>query len=370
MFNRRDALAMAASAIAAAATSSGTSAATGAPVRPRPLVFAHRGCSARRPEHSLGAYARAIADGADYIEPDLVITLDGVLVVRHENNIAETTDVAGHPEFAGRKTSRIVDGQSQTGWFTEDFTLAELKTLRAVERLGDVRPESRGYDGQFQVLTFEEVIDFVAAEASARGRVVGLVPELKHSTYFAAIGLPLEDRFLAVIGSHQYTQRHPLEIQSFEVGNLRYLRQRLGRPANVRLMQLLDDPAMQPADVAAAGGSMHYADMIAPPGLAAIAGYADTVSPASRVIIPLDGEGRLGRPTSFVADAHAAGLLVRCYTFRPENRYLPLDLRDSGGENARNEAGSIAEMRRYLAAGIDGFFTDDPFLGRRAVDQG
>ncbi|HEX7822489.1 MAG TPA: glycerophosphodiester phosphodiesterase [Sphingobium sp.] len=338
------------------------------PSRPTPLVFAHRGASALRPEHTLGAYARAIADGADYIEPDLVMTKDGVLVIRHENDISGTTDVASHPEFAARKMTKTVDGQALTGWFTEDFTLAELKTLRAVERLGAVRPESKGYDGQFQILTFDELIDFTAAESAARGRVIGLVPELKHSTYFAGIGLPLEDRFLATLAAHAYTVRGPVEVQSFEVANLRYLRGRIGRSKTIRLMQLVGDPTGIPADVAAAGGTTSYGAMLSPRGLRTIASYADVVAPATRMVIPLGADGRLAKPTTLVEDAHAAGLLVRVWTFRPENRFLAADFRNGAGEDARNPAGSEAEIRRYLATGIDGFFTDDPALGRKVVD--
>ncbi|WP_076068376.1 glycerophosphodiester phosphodiesterase [Sphingomonas montana] len=332
-----------------------------------PLVIAHRGASALRPEHTLAAYAKAIADGADYIEPDLVVTRDGLLVARHENNIAETTDVAGRPEFAGRRTRKTVDGTAQDGWFCEDFTLAELKTLRAVERLGGMRPVSAGYDGQFQLATFEEIVDFTAAEAAARGRTIGLIPELKHGSYFAGIGLPLEDRFLGVLAAHAYTRRAPVEVQSFEIANLRYLRTRLGRPANVRLAQLIDAGDVRPADVAKAGGDTTYAAMATAAGLRTIATYADVVAPGTRAIIPLRADGRLGAPTRLVADAHAAGLLVHPWTFRPENRFLAADFRDGAGENARNPAGSIAEIRRYLATGIDGFFTDDPALGRAAL---
>ncbi len=367
MLSRRQAMAM--SGVALVAAAAGGKAMGGTLRGDKPLVFGHRGCPALRPEHTLGAYAKAIADGADFIEPDLVATKDGVLVVRHENNIAETSDVAGHPEFAGRKTTRTVDGQAMTGWFTEDFTLAELKTLRAVERLGAVRPVSMGYNGQFQILTFDEVIDFTAAEAAARGRVIGLVPEIKHSTYFTGIGLPLEDRVLATLAAHDYTLKNPVEIQSFETANLRYLRGKIGRPANMKLLQLFDEFQIVPADVVKAGGSTSYGEMATPKGLAAIAAYADVAAPWSRSIMPLDDKGALGKPTSFVDDAHKAGLLVRLYTFRPENRFLPADMRGPGGENARNEAGSVAEIRRHLALGIDGFFTDDPALGRRAVDR-
>ena len=365
VMTRRNMLAAAGGVIAAATAASGEMLVKS---RPKPLVFAHRGCSALRPEHTLGAYAKAIEDGADYIEPDLVVTRDGVLVARHENNIAGTTDVAHRPEFAARRTSKTIDGQPQDGWFVEDFSLAELKTLRAVERLGAMRRESSRYDGQFQILTFDEIIDFAAAEAAARGRVIGLVPELKHSTYHAALGLPLEDRFLATLAAHAYTRQAPIEIQSFETANLRYLRSRLGRPAHIKLMQLVDAGADIPADVAASGGRVTYQQMTTLAGLAEIATYADVVAPGSRAVIPLGADGRLAAPRSIVADAHRAGLLIRVWTFRPENHFLAADFRN-GEDNARNAAGSIAEIRAYLAAGIDGFFTDDPALGRDAVDR-
>lgn len=338
--------------------------------RTMPLVFAHRGASALRPEHTLAAYAKAIADGADFIEPDLVPTRDGVLVARHENNIAETTDVAAHPEFAARRATKTIDGEAQTGWFTEDFTLAELKTLRARERLGAVRGESRGYDGQFQIVSFDEIVDFAAAEAAARGRPIGLVPELKHPTYFAGVGLPTEDRLLAALAAHAYTRRTPVQIQSFEIANLRYLRSRLPRGGNVRLVQLLGDPDQRPADIAAANGALTYGAMATPAGFADMARYADVAAPNTRALIPLDADGRLGAPTRFVADAHAAGLLVCPWTFRPENRFLAADFRNGAGADARNPAGSIAEMRRYIALGIDAFFTDDPALGRAALQDG
>jgi glycerophosphoryl diester phosphodiesterase len=363
MIGRRNVLAGGAALVA-------TSAARGLVAEPKkPLIFGHRGCSALRPEHTLGSYAKAIADRADFIEPDLVATKDGVLVARHENNIAETTDIARHPAFAGRRTSKTVDGQAQVGWFTEDFTLAELKTLRAIERLGPVRPESRSYDGQFQILTFEEIIDFTAAESAARGRTVGLVPELKHSTYFARIGLPLEDSFLATIAAHDYTRRAPLEVQSFEIANLRYLRRKLGRPANVRLMQLIGEGPIRPADVVAANSALTFAGMATPAGLREVATYADVIAPPVRGVIPLGPDERLGQPRPIVRDAHAAGLLVHIWTFRPENRFLAADFRNTAGENARNPAGSVQEIRRYLATGIDGFFTDDPAIGRMAVDR-
>ena len=333
----------------------------------KPLVFAHRGASALRPEHTLASYAKAIADGADYVEPDLCSTKDGVLVARHEAYLSETTDVASHPEFASRKTRKTIDGEPHDGWFVDDFTLAELKTLRAVERIPAYRPGSAQYNGMFQVATFEEIIDFVAAEAAARGSIIGIVPELKHSTYFASVGLPLEDRFLSILDAHDYTRRNPVEIQSFEVANLKYLRGKLGRRANLRIMQLVIGQDVRPIDVAAAGGKLTFAQMCTPAGLRDIAQYADVVAPPTRSIIPLKKDGSLAEPSSLVDDAHKAGLRVEPWTFRPENQFLAADFRDSGSLQARNEAGSIAEMKRYIAVGLDGFFTDDPALGRAAV---
>lgn len=332
-----------------------------------PLVFGHRGASALRPEHTLGSYAKAIADGADYIEPDLCSTKDGVLVARHEAFLSETTDVASHPEFASRKTRKTIDGETHEGWFVDDFTLAELKTLRAVERLPQFRPGSVQYNGMFQVLTFEEIIDFTAAEAAARGRIIGLVPELKHSTYFASVGLPLEDRFLSILAAHDYTRRNPVEIQSFEVANLKYMRGKLGQRANLRLMQLVIAENVRPMDVAKAGGTLTFAQMCTPAGLRDIAQYADVVAPPTRSLIPLKKDGSLDQPSSLVDDAHKAGLRVEPWTFRPENHFLAADFRNNAGDAARNEAGSIAEIKRYIATGLDGFFTDDPALGRAAL---
>ncbi|CDG82005.1 glycerophosphoryl diester phosphodiesterase family protein [Janthinobacterium agaricidamnosum NBRC 102515 = DSM 9628] len=330
-------------------------------------MFAHRGASALRPEHTLASYAKAIRDGADYIEPDLVSTRDGVLVARHETHMTDTTDVAQRPEFASRRSKKTVDGEAHDGWFVDDFTLAELKTLRAIERLPKVRPNNTRYDGQFQIPTFEEIIDFVAAESAAQGRIIGIVPELKSSTYFASVGLPMEDRFVDILKAHEYTRRAPVEIQSFEIANLKYLRGKLGKPANMRLMQLVVDMPLRPSDVAAAGGKLTFNDMLTPSGLRDIARYADVVAPPTRGIIPLGKDERLLAPTSLVDDAHKAGLLVHIWTFRPENQFLAADFRDGQGPNSRNEAGSIAEMKRYIDTGIDGFFSDDPGLGKIAV---
>ncbi|QJE00217.1 glycerophosphodiester phosphodiesterase [Massilia forsythiae] len=337
----------------------------------RPTLYAHRGASALRPEHTLASYARAIADGADFVEPDLVCTRDGVLVARHENAITDTTDVAARPEFAARRNRKVIDGEAHEGWFVSDFTFAELKTLRAVERL----PAMRGtaWDGQFQVVSLEEVIDFVAAEAAARGRIIGLVPELKHSTWFANAGLPLEERFMSTLNAHAYTRRAPVTVQSFETANLKALRKAFGRRDNVRLAQLVvaggKYDAMRPADVALVGGGLTYGEMVSRRGLRDVAKYADVVAPITRAVIPLGAGERLARPTALVEDAHAAGLQVVVWTFRPENAFLAADFRNGDGPNARNEAGSIAEIRRYLDTGIDGLFSDDTALARTAIGR-
>lgn len=338
------------------------------PAKPRkPLVFGHRGAPAHRPEHTLASYARAIADGVDFIEPDLVASRDGMLVVRHENNLAETTDVATRPEFADRHATKVIDGTAATGWFTEDFTLAELKQLRARERLGPLRPESARFDGEFQILTFDEVADFTAAQAATSGREIGLIPELKHSTFFAGLGLPLEQRFLNAVAAHRYLGRAPVIVQSFETANLRWLRERIGTGSNVRLMQLCES-GEAPWDCAAQGDKRPWAQRLAGNGMAEVARYADFLAPYCRDLIPLDPSGKLGAAASLIARAHDAGLLVGTWTFRPENHFLAADFRDQAGDAARNEDGSVAEIRRYLDAGIDGFFTDDPGLGRAAVD--
>ena len=332
-----------------------------------PLVIGHRGASALRPEHTLASYAKAIEDGADFIEPDLVSTKDGALVSRHENEIGGTTDVADHPEFAARKASKTIDGQAITGWFTEDFTLAELKTLRARERL----PELRGtaFDGQFQIVTLDEIIDFAAAEAAARGRVIGIIPEIKHPTYFKQHGLAMEAKVLATLQAHAYTRTAPVVIQSFEVANLKQLHTLLGKDhPNIQLLQLTGAPDEKPGDVLAAGGTQTYAQILGAAGLREVAAYAQILGPNIRSIIPLDAQQNLDSPSSVVRDAHAAGLKVEPYTFRPENHFLPRDQRDGDMPATRHDAGSIAEMRAFLDAGVDGFFTDDPSLGRAAVD--
>ena len=333
----------------------------------RPLVLGHRGACALAPEHSLAAYARAIADGADFIEPDLVPTKDGVLVVRHENVMAEDTDVAEHPEFAARKTTKMIDGEKMTGWFTEDFTLAELQTLRAREPLPALRPDSVKLNDRFRIVTFDEMVDFVAAEAAVRGKLIGVIPELKHGAYFKSIGLPLEERFVAALRGNAYLRLAPIIVQSFEIANLKWLRKQLADMPNVQLMQLTQND-VPPADRAAAGDMRKWEELLTPAGLAEIASYAEYIAPYRLDLIPVGKDGRLGQPTGLIAAAHKAGLLVGTWTFRPENKYIPVDFRKSSDEAKRNVAGTVADIRRHLDAGLDAFFTDDPATGRAAVD--
>ncbi len=331
---------------------------------PRPWLIAHRGASAHRPEHTLAAYALAIEQGADAIEPDLVMTRDGVLVARHENELSDTTDVAQRPEFAARRTRRQIDGAWSEGWFSEDFTLAELKTLRARERLPQLR--STQWDGQFQLATFAEIVDLVAARSAALGRPIGLVPEIKHPSHFAALGLAMEQPLLDALAAHAYTRSAPVVIQSFETQNLRALRQQLPRGGNIRLLQLLGSPDERPYDTVLAGAPMTYTQMAAPDGLRAIATYADAIGPASRMLQLEPREGG-GHRSALVEAAHAAGLQVITYTFRPENAFLGESYRDANGPAARNDEGAVRELKAYASAGVDGVFADDPALARRAL---
>lgn len=310
-----------------------------------PIIIAHRGASAERPEHTLAAYARAIEQGADFIEPDLVATRDHQLVARHENEIGSTTDVASHPEFAARRTSKTIDGETVTGWFTEDFTLAELKTLRARERLPQLRPGNAAYDGQFAIPTLAEVIALAKAQSRA-GRVIGIYPETKHPGYFRRLGVPLEPVLLAELARAGWTDASaPVFIQSFEVDNLLALHRQTG----VRLIQLLA-PQGRSAD------GHDYTAMATPAGLRAIAAYAAGIGPEKSMILPRGPDGRLAAATRLVDDAHAAGLAVHPWTFRPENYFLPAEHRR--GDDPRLAGNGVAEIRAFLAAGIDGLFSD------------
>ncbi|WP_439476172.1 glycerophosphodiester phosphodiesterase family protein [Brevundimonas sp.] len=310
----------------------------------RPLIIAHRGASGERPEHTRAAYELAVEQGADFIEPDLVMSRDGVLIVRHENEIGETTDVATRPEFAGRRTLKTIDGRPVTGWFTEDFTLAELKTLRARERLPDLRPANTAFDGLKPILTFEKVLDIALAAG------VGVAPELKHPSYFAALGLPMEDAFVATLERRSLTRAGaPVLIQCFEVGPLQRLRARLATP----LLQL----------VAASGGpfdrpDLSHAAMTAPHGLADIAAYADWIGADTALIEPLPGA-----PTNLIADAHAAGLKVAAWTFRAENAFLPEA--DRMGDDPAAHGRLRDRLARFAAYGLDAAFMDQPGLATR-----
>ncbi|MEV0721554.1 glycerophosphodiester phosphodiesterase [Micromonospora purpureochromogenes] len=320
----------------------------------RPIVIGHRGASGYRPEHTLEAYRLAIRMGADYIEPDLVSTKDGVLVARHENEISGTTDVSTRPEFAGRKATRTIDGVAVTGWFTEDFTLAELKTLRAKERLPQVRVANTAFDGKFQVPTFQEVIDLARTESKARGRTIGVYPETKHPSYFASIGLALEEPLVATLKANKLTGRNdPVFVQSFETANLR----KLDRMIDVRLVQLMD-AAGAPYDFTAAGDPRRYADLATAAGLAWVATYADGVGLNKNLIVPRDATGKLRAPTTVIRDAHRVKLLVHAWTLRAENQFLPVDFRIGADPNARGDI--TAEYELFYGLGLDGVFSDHP----------
>jgi glycerophosphoryl diester phosphodiesterase len=331
-----------------------------------PIVIAHRGASGYLPEHTLAGYAVAVLQGADFVEPDLVMTRDGHLVCRHDHVLDLTTDVASRPEFADRRTTKVTEGVAVTAWFSEDFTLAEIQKLRAVERMADIRPANTRFDGQFEVPTLTQLVELVQALEQATGRPIGIYPEVKHPTYFSGLGLSMEEPMVDILRRNGYEEmRERVYVQSFEVCSLKKLR----RICDLPLIQLLA-PEGGPYDVKAAGGTLTYERMATPAGLAEIATYADGVGPEkARFIIPVDPSGRLdgANATGFVADAHALGLKVHTYTFRAENRFLPANYRSPSGKP--NEPGDLAgEIRAFLATGIDGFFTDQPHIGVRARD--
>ncbi|WP_204288585.1 glycerophosphodiester phosphodiesterase [Microbispora amethystogenes] len=326
----------------------------------QPLVIGHRGASALRPEHTLLSYETAIALGADYIEPDLVSTKDHVLVARHENEISGTTDVENHPEFAARRTTKTIDGVPVTGWFTEDFTLAELRTLRATERIPDLRPDNAALDGLAQIPTFDEVVEL------AQRRGVGVYPETKHPTYFDSIGLSLEEPLLEVLGRHGWRDRHdPVFIQSFETANLRELRGRTRLP----LIQLVNGSGA-PYDRVAAGDPLTYDRMVTPAGLKDVASYADGIGAATSRVVPTGPDGRLLAPTTLVRDAHRAGLDVHVWTLRDENSQLPADFRLGDPANPaypRTTGDVTGWLSRLLDLGVDGVFADNPGTARAVL---
>jgi glycerophosphoryl diester phosphodiesterase len=329
-----------------------------------PIVIAHRGASGYVPEHTLAAFAMAILQGADFIEPDLVITKDGHLIARHDNLLDLTTDVSSKPEFAGRKTTKTVDGAAVTGWFSEDFTLEEIKTLRAIERIPDVRSANARLDGQFDIPTLQEIIDLAQAFEKFLGHRIGLYPETKHPTYFDRLGLSLEEPLVKVLRRNGYEGRSTrVFIQSFEINNLRKLKSMTRIP----LVQLLWIDG-KPFDVEAEDGTLTYEQMATPPGLAQVASYAQGVGPEKRFIIPLDSSGNLdpSRATQFVQHAHAVGLQVHPYTFCSENVFLPANFRSSSDPNVLGDG--IGEINSFLRTGIDGFFTDHTERGIIARD--
>jgi glycerophosphoryl diester phosphodiesterase len=299
---------------------------------PKPLIIAHRGASGHRPEHTLEGYRLGAEMGADFIEPDLVSTKDGVLIARHENEIGGTTDVAA--KFPSSRTTKTVDGQAVTGWFTEDFTLAEIKTLRANERLAF---RSHAYDGQFAIPTFDEVIELAERLGRELNRPIGVYPETKHPTYFRKIGLPLEEKLIASLAKHGWNRKDaPVFIQSFEPDSLRLLRGK----TSVRLIQLTSD-----------------ASMVDAAGLKRIAGYADGIGPEKRLIVPIGPDGSVGAPTDLVQRAHAAGLQVHIWTIRVDKEFLP------AGYRGRGEA----EFEQFRDLGVDGLFTDFPDVAAKVL---
>ncbi|MFF8194321.1 glycerophosphodiester phosphodiesterase [Streptomyces bobili] len=369
----------AAAAIGAAGTTlglSGTARATGAATGSRhggkglaslpvPTIIGHRGASGYRPEHTLGAYQLALDLGADIVEAgDLVPTKDGHLVCRHEPEIGGTTDVASHPEFAGRRTTKILDGVSLTGWFTEDFTLAELRTLRATERIPANRPHNTLYNGRWQIPTFEEVLKWQDEQTRKRGKQVWIYPELKHPTYFRKLGLNLEERVAKLLRKHGKDGRNaPVILQSFEPTSIQRLNKMVGNP----LVVLLSGATTRPWDFVETGDPRTVADLVTVKGLREIGGYARGIGPTLDLVVPKDAAGNLTTPTTLVKDAHAAGLILHPYTMRNENPFLPANFRKGTDADAYGDV--FGAYRAYFATGIDGVFTDQPDTGRLARED-
>jgi len=305
-----------------------------------PLVIGHRGAAGHRPEHTIASYEMAADFGVDFIEPDLVATKDGVLIARHENEISSTSDVA--EKFLERRKTKIIDGQQIIGYFAEDFTLAEIKKLRAKERLPF---RNQSWNGIYEIPTFEEVIDVAKRKGAAQGRIIGIYPETKHPSYFRSIGLALEPRLLATLAANGYVDAAaPVFVQSFEVGNLIDLSKR----TKLRLIQLMEDAQARPYDFVLARDRRTYGDLMTPAGFAMIASYAHGIGPSKRNIVPQNSDGSLSAPTALVADAHKAGLVVHPYTFRDEPEFLALDYR----------LDPIKEYLQFYMLGVDGVFSD------------
>ncbi|MFF5252037.1 glycerophosphodiester phosphodiesterase [Streptomyces leeuwenhoekii] len=347
------------------ASAAGTRPGGGLRSLPVPTVIGHRGASGYRPEHTLGAYQLALDMGADIVEAgDLVPTRDGHLVCRHEPEIGGTTDVADHPEFAGRKRTKSLDGVVTTGWFTEDFTLAELKTLRATERIPANRPRNTLYDGRWEIPTFEEVLRWQDEQTRRRGRQVWIYPELKHPTYFRKLGLGLEERVARILRRHGKDGKNsPVILQSFEPTSIQRLDKLVGNP----LVVLLSNAGSRPWDFVETGDDRTVADLVTPEGLREIASYAQGIGPTLDLVIPRDPAGRLKEPTTLVRDAHRAGLILHPYTLRNENPFLPADFRKGTDADAYGDV--FGAYRAYFATGIDGIFTDHPDTGLLARED-
>ena len=356
-----------------------------------PIVIGHRGASGYRPEHTLAAYRLAIAQGANYIEPDLVMSKDGALLARHEPMLARvdlnpdgslkylngvpvlnrtdtSTNVWQLPQYAGRLTVKTLDGTKVGGWWAEDFTAAELRAdIRAQERLRDLRVANNRYNDQEVIPTLQEVIDLAKSESTRLGRTVGIYPETKHPTYFAAVAatngvMRMEDRLVSILhANYGNVASAPVYIQSFEVSNLQYV----NTQTDIRTVQLLSGGG-RPYDFTVAGDTRSHADLAKAAGLDFIDGYADGIGANTNLMIPLVN-GRLGTPTTLVADAHARGLEVHGWTFRAENIFLPNEF-DSSSNPA--EAGNLkGQIQAFTALGMDGFFTDQPDIGVSAVPE-
>ncbi|MHA5047441.1 glycerophosphodiester phosphodiesterase [Streptomyces sp. SD15] len=323
---------------------------------PKPTVIGHRGASGYRPEHTFGAYQLALDMGADVVEAgDLVPTKDGHLVCRHEPEIGGTTDVATHPEFADRKTTKTLDGIAVTGWFTEDFTLAELKTLRAVERIPANRPHNTLYNGRWEIPTFEEVLRWQDEQTKKRGKQVWIYPELKHPTYFRKLGLGLEERVATLLRKHGKDKKNsPVILQSFEPTSVERLNKLVGNP----LVVLLSAANTRPWDFVETGDPRTVTDLVKPAGLKWIASYAQGIGPTLDLVIPKDASGNLTTPTTLVDDAHDAGLILHPYTMRNENPFLPTSFRKGTDPDAYGDA--FGAFKVYFETGIDGVFSDNP----------
>ncbi|MGW2773201.1 glycerophosphodiester phosphodiesterase [Streptomyces olivaceoviridis] len=326
---------------------------------PVPTIIGHRGASGYRPEHTFGSYELALDLGADVVEAgDLVPTKDGHLVCRHEPEIGGTTDVASHPEFADRRTTKVLDGVPTTGWFTEDFTLAELKTLRAVERIPANRPHNTLYNGRWEIPTFEEVLRWQDEQTRKRGKQVWIYPETKHPTYFRKLGLGLEERVAKLLHKYGKDGRNsPVILQSFEPSSI----QRLNRLVDNPLVVLLSSANSRPYDFVEANDPRTVADLVTPKGLREIAGYAQGIGPTLDLVIPKKADGTLAEPTTLVSDAHKVGLVLHPYTMRNENPFLPAEYRKGTAADAYGDV--FGAFKTYFATGIDGVFTDNADTG-------